>query len=142
MTSSTLSATEVQQYLADIFPQFDATIISLDTMGATLELTTEQRHLRPGGTVSGPTMMALADAAMYVAILGNIGKVALAVTTNLNINFYRKPQPGKLRAEARILKMGARLAVGDVLLYSEGIDQSVAHVTITYSIPKQQKSAD
>ena len=64
-------------------------------------------------------------------------KVALAVTTNLNINFYRKPAPGKLRAEARILKMGARLAVGDVLLYSEGVDQSVAHVTITYSIPTQ-----
>ncbi|MEN8669631.1 MAG: PaaI family thioesterase [Ketobacter sp.] len=137
MTASTLSASQVQQYLADIFPQFDASIVHLDKEGAILELATDVRHLRPGGTVSGPTMMALADAAMYVAILGNIGKVALAVTTNLNINFYRKPAPGKLRAEARILKMGARLAVGDVLLYSEGVDQSVAHATITYSIPTQ-----
>ena len=135
MTDSTLTPNQVQTYLAEIFPQFDATITHIDRNGATLELPTGEQHLRPGGTVSGPTLMALADAAMYVAILGNIGKVALAVTTNLNINFYRKPEPGKLRAEARILKMGARLAVGDVLLYSEGIDQSVAHVTITYSIP-------
>lgn len=137
MTGSVLTPKEVQQYLKDIFPQFDAIITHIDRDGATLEQLTDERHLRPGGTVSGPTMMALADAAMYVAILGNLGKVALAVTTNLNISFYRKPEPGKLRAEARLLKMGARLAVGDVLIYSEGIDQSVAHVTLTYSIPPQ-----
>jgi uncharacterized protein (TIGR00369 family) len=134
-----LSAQQVQQYLAEIFPQFDATITDINTQGATLVQTTDQRHLRPGGTVSGPTMMALADAAMYVAILGNIGKVALAVTTNLNISFYRKPTPGTLRAEARLLKLGQRLAVGDVLIYNEGEDQSVAHVTLTYSIPPQDK---
>jgi len=137
MTNNTLTPKEVQQYLQEIFPQFDAVITRIDVQGAVLEQITDERHLRPGGTVSGPTMMALADAAMYVAILGNLGKVALAVTTNLNINFYRKPGPGTLRAEARILKMGARLAVGDVLLYSEGVDQSVAHVTLTYSIPPQ-----
>ncbi len=137
MTNNTLTPKEVQQYLQEIFPQFDAVISRIDKEGAVLEQITDERHLRPGGTVSGPTMMALADAAMYVDILGNLGKVALAVTTNLNINFYRKPGPGTLRAEARILKMGARLAVGDVLLYSEGVDQSVAHVTLTYSIPPQ-----
>jgi len=137
MTNNTLTPKEVQQYLQEIFPQFDAVITRIDKEGAVLEQITDERHLRPGGTVSGPTMMALADAAMYVAILGNLGKVALAVTTNLNINFYRKPGPGTLRAEARILKMGTRLAVGDVLLYSEGVDQSVAHVTLTYSIPPQ-----
>jgi uncharacterized protein (TIGR00369 family) len=135
--SSGLSAEQVQTYLAEIFPQFDARIISISDHEAVIEQATDQRHLRPGGTVSGPTMMALADAAMYVAILGNLGKIALAVTTNLNINFYRKPSPGTLRAEARILKMGTRLAVGDVLLYSEGVDDSVAHVTLTYSIPPQ-----
>lgn len=135
MTGTTLSAETVQAYLADIFPQFDATITDISRDSARLELKTDQRHLRPGGTVSGPTMMALADAAMYVAILGNLGQVALAVTTNLNINFYRKPEPGKLIAEARVLKMGQRLAVGDVLLFSEGVEESVAHVTLTYSIP-------
>ncbi len=140
MTATTLTPSQVQRYLAEVFPQFDATIKHIDREGAILEQPTSECHLRPGGTVSGPTLMALADAAMYVAILGNIGKVALAVTTNLNINFYRKPEPGTLRAEARILKMGSRLAVGDVLLYSEGIDQSVAHVTITYSIPPQPES--
>lgn len=142
MTANTLSAEEVQRYLADIFPQFDAIITRIDRDGAILEQPTDERHLRPGGTVSGPTLMALADAAMYVAILGNLGKVALAVTTNLNINFYRKPEPGTLRAEARILKMGARLAVGDVLLYSAGNDQSVAHVTLTYSIPPDASSPE
>lgn len=130
-----LTAKQVQKYLVEIFPGFDATIETVNNQSATVSMTTEERHLRPGGTVSGPTMMGLADAAMYVAILGKLGKVALAVTTNLNINFYRKPKPGILRAEARILKMGQRLAVGDVLLFSDGSEQSVAHVSITYSIP-------
>jgi len=91
--------------------------------------------LRPGGTVSGPTLMELADAAMYAAILGQIGKVALAVTTNLNMSFYRKPEPGTLRAEARILKLGQRLVVGDVLLFSNDSTESVAHASVTYSVP-------
>ncbi len=130
-----LTAEQVQKYLVEIFPGFDATIETVNNQGATVSMATGESHLRPGGTVSGPTMMGLADAAMYVAILGKLGKVALAVTTNLNINFYRKPKPGILRAEARILKMGQRLAVGDVLLFSDGSEESVAHVSITYSIP-------
>ena len=133
-----MTVAELQQYLADIFPAFDARILSLDTDGAVLELTVNEKHLRPGGTVSGPTLMGLADAAMYAAILGRIGRVALAVTTNLNISFYRKPEPGVIRAEVRLLKLGKRLAVGDVLLFNNDSTDSVAHASVTYSIPPSQ----
>src|ERR1700746_2605491 len=91
--------------------------------------------LRPGGTISGPTMMALADFAMYVAVLAAIGPVPLAVTTNLNINFLRKPVPGDLVAEARLLKIGKRLATGEVTIRSDGETEPVAHVTSTSPIP-------
>jgi uncharacterized protein (TIGR00369 family) len=91
--------------------------------------------IRPGGTISGPTMMALADFAMYVALLAAIGPVPLAVTTNLNINFLRRPAPRDLLADAHLLKLGKRLAVGEVTIRSEGEDDPVAHVTSTYSIP-------
>lgn len=95
-----------------------------------------EANLRPGGTISGPTMMALADHAMYAVILAHIGPVALAVTTNLNINFIRKPALCDLIAEAKLLKLGKRLAVGEVSIYSAGEeDAPVAHVTSTYSIP-------
>ena len=95
-------------------------------------------NLRPGGTISGPTMMAMADHAMYAVILAHIGPVALAVTTNLNINFLRKPEPADLIAEARLLKLGKRLAVGEVTIFSDGYEEeAVAHVTCTYSIPPQ-----
>jgi uncharacterized protein (TIGR00369 family) len=92
--------------------------------------------LRPGGTISGPTLMALADCAMYVVLLSAIGPVALAVTTNLNINFLRKGVPGHdVLAEARLLKLGKRLAVGEVSLLSASSPDPIAHVTVTYSIP-------
>lgn len=93
--------------------------------------------LRPGGTVAGPVMMGLADAAMYALVLSKIGPVELAVTTNLNINFLLKPQPGDVIARAKMLKLGKRLAVGEVNLYSASADhgEPVAHVTATYSIP-------
>lgn len=98
-----------------------------------------EKFLRPGGTVSGPIMMALADAAMYALVLSRVGPVELAVTTNLSINFLRKPAPGDVLAEARVLKLGKRLVVGEVSLYSDGksVAESVAHVTATYSIPPQ-----
>src|SRR4029079_4808194 len=95
----------------------------------------EKNHIRPGGTISGPTMMELADFAMYVAVFSAVGPQPLAVTTNLNINFLRKPGKGDLIAEARLLKVGKRLAVGEVTIYSEGASEPVAHVTSTYSIP-------
>ncbi len=97
----------------------------------------DERFLRPGGTVAGPIMMGLADAAVYALVLSRIGPVELAVTTQLSINFLRKPAPGDVLARASMLKLGQRLAVGEVVLYSEdmGITQPVAHATATYSIP-------
>jgi uncharacterized protein (TIGR00369 family) len=92
--------------------------------------------LRPGGTLSGATMMELADVAMYVAVLASIGWVPLAVTTNLNINFLRKPGQRDLVADARLIKLGKRLAVGDVNIRSDGTEAIVAHATSTYSIPQ------
>ena len=93
------------------------------------------KSLRPGGTVSGPSIMALADFSIYLAVLSAIGWKPLAVTTNFNINFLRKPAPGDLLAEARLIKLGKRLAVGEIAIRSDGIDETVAHATATYSLP-------
>lgn len=98
-----------------------------------------EQSLRPGGTVSGPIMMALADFTMYLAVLSAVGWVPLAVTTNLNINFLRRPGARDLIAEARLIKLGKRLAVGEVAIRSDGEDGLVAHVTSTYSIPADGK---
>lgn len=102
---------------------------------ATLMVPYDAKMLRPGGTMSGPTMMMLADACMYAVVLSEIGMVKLAVTTNLNINFLRKPEPRDLYAKGSMLKLGKRLAVMAVDLYSDGSDDLVAHSTGTYSIP-------
>ncbi len=102
---------------------------------ARVRLPFDEAHIRPGGTISGPAMMALADFAMYAAVLGMIGPVELAVTTSLNINFLRKPGTVDLVAKARILKLGKRLAVGEITLESDGGGDPVAHATATYSIP-------
>ena len=101
----------------------------------------DERFLRPGGTIAGPIMMGLADAAMYALVLSRIGPVELAVTTELSINFLRKPAPGDVLAEARMLKLGKRLAVGEVRLWSAAgsPDDIVAHVTSTYSIPPPER---
>lgn len=103
--------------------------------GVRMRAVYSEDFLRPGGTVSGPVMMTLADAAMYALVLSRIGPVELAVTTNLSINFLRKPKPADLIADARMLKLGKRLAIGEVSLYSEGDERIVAHTTATYSIP-------
>ncbi|NND93005.1 MAG: PaaI family thioesterase [Granulosicoccus sp.] len=102
-----------------------------------------ERFLRPGGTIAGPVMMGLADAALYALVLSRIGPVELAVTTSLSINFLRKPEPADVIAEARMLKLGKRLAVGEVTLFSErpGVGDPVAHVTGTYSIPPPEDRA-
>src|SRR5256885_4164125 len=140
MTISKMSVLELQSFLLVEFPQaFEAGDISIESAdGATCLL--RQRYsdqiLRPGGTISGPTLMALADCAMYVVLLSAIGPVGLAVTTNLNINFLRKGQPGQdVLAAARLLKLGKRLAVGEVNLLSGSSPDPIAHVTATYSIP-------
>jgi len=107
--------------------------------GCRVRRTFNPRSLRPGGTISGPTMMGLTDFAMYVAILASIGPVPLAVTTNLNINFLRKPSQRDLIAEVKLIKLGKRLAVGEVEIFSDGEDEMVAHATATYSIPPPER---
>jgi len=106
---------------------------------ATMVLPYDEGMLRPGGTISGPSMMMLADAAMYAVVLSMIGRVALAVTTNFNINFLRKPAPGDITAEGKIIKLGKRLAVIQVTLFSVNDEEPVAHATGTYSIPPLDK---
>jgi uncharacterized protein (TIGR00369 family) len=105
---------------------------------ARVRLPTGDAHIRPGGTLSGPAQMALADFAMYAALLGAIGEVPLAVTTSLNINFLQRPRPGDLVATCSLLKLGKRLAVGDITVHSEGLATPVAHATATYSIPPRE----
>lgn len=129
---------EMTAFLDEVFPQVkgDFTVEALEEMGVTMRLNVGERHLRPGGTVSGPAMFGLADVAVYVAVLGMIGPEALTVTTNCSIDFMRKPAANAdLIAECKLLKLGRALAVGDVLLYSEGMDKPVARATLTYSIP-------
>jgi uncharacterized protein (TIGR00369 family) len=138
---SKVSVGEVQKLLAEYRLDHDGSV-SIEAIGgkqARARFRVGRQHLRPGDTVSGPTMMALADVAMYAALLGEIGLVPLAVTTSLNINFLRKPAQKDLYADARLLKVGKRLAVGEVTLYSDGeADAPVAHVTCTYSIPDRK----
>ncbi len=107
-------------------------------MALSCEMAVTENDLRPGGTVSGPAMFTAADCAFYMATLAMIGRQALTVTTGCTINFMRKPTPQNLRADARILKLGRSLSVGDVLLYSPGLDQPVAQASMTYSIPPQR----
>lgn len=134
-----MSFEEMCAFLQDHFPQGEQ-YGQLEQLGdgwAELRLAVGDDHLRPGGTVSGPTMMGLADVALYAALLSRIGPVALAVTINLNINFLRKPRPdADLLARAQMLKVGKRLGVGEVYVRSEGDEEPVAHATITYSIPE------
>jgi uncharacterized protein (TIGR00369 family) len=117
------------------YPQSGLTIEDAAHCGARVRQAYSAQFIRPGGTISGPTMMALADFTMYVAVLATIGAVPLAVTTNLNINFLRKPAGRDLIAQCRLLKIGKSLAVGEVTVRSDGIDDPVAHATSTYSIP-------
>lgn len=104
--------------------------------GACVRRRYQSTSLRPGGTLSGATMMELADVGMYVAVLASIGWVPLAVTTNLNINFLRKPAQRDLLADVHLIKLGKRLAVGEIGIRSDGADAVVAHATATYSIPR------
>lgn len=133
-----MTLAELQAFLRSDMPHMaqDFRVERSDQAGLCLRLRVSARHLRPGATVSGPAMFGLADVAMYLAILARIGPVALAVTTNCSMDFMRKPRAGcDLLAEARILKLGRRLAVGDVLLYCEGQGEAVARAGLTYSIP-------
>jgi acyl-coenzyme A thioesterase PaaI-like protein len=127
---------EVVKFMASDFPQSNSIIEATGNRGATVRHRIGINELRPGGTVSGPVMMAVADVALYAAILGEIGIVPLAVTTNLNINFLRKPAADRdILGICKLIKVGRTLATGDVYLYSEGDDRPVAHAVGTYSIP-------
>ena len=133
-----MTAADLAAFLTREFPQVDGAfaIESLDADNLTVRMLITEAHLRPGGTVSGPTMFALADVAVYLAVLARLGPVALAVTTNCSIDFMRKPVAGAdLLAQTRILKMGKALSVGDVLIYSDGQDAPVARASLTYAIP-------
>lgn len=136
-----MNAAELSVFLEREFPQVrgDFAIDRLTEDGIVMRLMVADRHLRPGGTVSGPNMFALADVAVYLAILARIGPVALAVTTSGGIDFLRKPEAGRdLIGEARLLKLGRVLAVGEVLIRSEGRPEPVARANMTYSIPPKR----
>lgn len=133
-----LTATQVNDFISSSIPAFKDIGCQVETSdGQQVRVRQPYREstLRPGGSISGPTMMALADTAMYALILSRLGPVALAVTQNLNINFLRKPRLADLLADARFLRLGKRAAVIEVLIYAEGEDEPVAHVTGTYAIP-------
>src|SRR6202040_4173199 len=140
MAIAKMTVAELEKFLRVEFPQAfsggDISIESADGASCLLRQRYSDQMLRPGGTVSGPTLMALADFAMYVVLLSAIGPVGLAVTTSLNINFLRRGAPGQdVLAAARLLKLGKRLAVGEVNLFSAAVADPIAHVTATYSIP-------
>ncbi|MBS0562917.1 MAG: PaaI family thioesterase [Proteobacteria bacterium] len=136
-----LTEAELSRFLAETFPQVrdDFSVERLTPDGIVLRLKVGERHLRPGGTVSGPTLFGLADVAFYFALMSRIGLEALAVTTNVAMDFLRKPMPdADLLGEARILKIGRHLAAGDVLIRSEGQEEVVARAGLTFSIPPQK----
>jgi uncharacterized protein (TIGR00369 family) len=140
MPAAVMTADAIGKLLHEVFPQafYPGCGLTIERVGhgdIRVRRQFEEDHLRPGGTISGPTMMELADFAMYVAVFSAIGPQPLAVTTNLNINFLRKPARADLIADARLMKVGKRLAVGEVTIFSDGSSDPVAHVTSTYSIP-------
>ncbi|MFQ5438387.1 MAG: PaaI family thioesterase [Paracoccaceae bacterium] len=128
---------QLHALLRRVFPQVNDQfrVLALRDDGLSLRMLIDESHLRPGGTVSGPAMFALADCAFYLATLAMIGPEALAVTTSCSIDFMRKPAPRDLIGEARILKLGRTLSVGDVLIHAIDDDRPVARAIVTYSIP-------
>jgi uncharacterized protein (TIGR00369 family) len=148
MTQSTdyaaarMTVTELEAFLRKEMPQLFRSSVTIEYAdGRTCRVREGYHHdmLRPGGTISGPTLMALADLAMYVVLLSAIGPVALAVTTTLTINFLSKAPAGHdLIAEARLMKLGKRLAVGEIVIRSVAGAEAVAHATCTYSIPPKR----
>jgi acyl-coenzyme A thioesterase PaaI-like protein len=127
----------IAEFLQREFPHLDCVVESVGNRSATLVRRIGPSDLRPGGTVSGPTLMTVADVALYVAILGEIGIVPLTVTTSLTMNFLRKaPADRNIVGVCRLLKLGRSLAIGEVNLHSEGTADLVAHAVGTYSIPQ------
>ena len=132
---------QLNEFLRRDFPQTRCTVVALGERGATVRHPVGEPELRPGGTVAGPVLMAVADVALYVAILAEIGIVPLTVTTQLSVNFMRKPVAGcEILGVCTLLKVGRSLAVGEVALYSQGKDEMVAHAVGTYAIPPRTRS--
>ena len=141
----TMDAAELTHFLGREFPQVarDFVIEEVGARRIRVRLAVGERHLRPGGTVSGPSIFALADVAVYLALLAMIGPESLAVTTNCSIDFMRKPAANTdLIAECRLLKVGRVLAVGEVLVFSDGVDAPVARASLTYSVPPKRESGE
>lgn len=133
-----MQAEEIAEYLDEVFPQVrgDFVIEQVADRAVRIRMPVAERHLRPGGTVSGPAMFALADVSVYIAVLAMKGREALAVTTGGSFDFMRKPVAGvDLICECRLLKIGRVLAVGECLIFSEGFDEPVARASMTYSMP-------
>jgi uncharacterized protein (TIGR00369 family) len=140
--SVVMDADALRRFLTAEFPQslqLGFEIPRVDARGVGMVLRTGDHHLRPGGTIMGPTLMTLADTATYLVILSRLGPVALAVTSSLEMHFLRKPPPGTLTVDARLLKLGKSLAVAVVDIHAEGAgDEPVAHATVTYAIPSKR----
>lgn len=141
-----ITLSEIEELCAAQLPWVGMLGLTVEEVGegaCRVRMPHKAEFLRPGGTVSGPALMSLADYAMYVAVLSAIGRVELAVTTNLTCNFLRRPKPRDVIADCRLMKVGRRLAVGEAWLFSEGEEDAgpVAHVTATYSIPPDRPEA-
>lgn len=136
-----MTADEMGAWLEQVFPQVkhDFVVEHIDGVNTVMRMIVQERHLRPGGTVSGPSMFALADMSAYVATMAIIGKEALTVTTNCSLDFMRKPEAGKdLIAKTQLLKLGRTLSVSNVLIFSEGSEVPVARANMTYAIPPRK----
>lgn len=133
-----MTVDELTAFFAEVFPQAVKTglrILQADGESARCRLVVSDEHLRPGGTVSGPSMVTVADAAAYAAILSRLGPVALAVTTSLHIDFLRRPGATDLLADVELLKVGKQLVVARATIYSDGTPDPVAQASITYALP-------
>ncbi|MCZ7526941.1 MAG: PaaI family thioesterase [Acidimicrobiia bacterium] len=132
-----MTVEEIDAFVWSVMPGVEGAFVheEVGDRRARLRLPLREDNLRPGGTVCGPALMALADHAAWVVLLAHVGPEALAVTVNLSIDFLRKPLPADVIAEARLLKLGRRLSVTDVLLYSEGEEEPVARASVTYALP-------
>jgi acyl-coenzyme A thioesterase PaaI-like protein len=137
LSTPVLDAEEISAFLVEVFPgaMDHFAIEAVGDMTARVRMLFNEQRLRPGGTISGPSLMTLADTGVWVALLGQIGRVALSVTSHLDIDFLRKPGPVDVIGDVHLLKVGRKLAVGTVAMYSDGDPQPVAHASVTYAIP-------
>ena len=138
-----MNAEEIMALMTEHFPAVDAFGVRIDALEErtiTLRLPYSTRQLRPGGTLSGPTLMTLADTAIYFLILAEKGALLQAVTTHLSIDFLRRPDPGDMLAKGKLIKLGRRLAVGTVELWSDASEHLVGHASVTYALPPTDKT--